>query len=78
MRWHVLAMLLSIATLATGMPFGICTIDSNASSPPNGVTLIGTPITGSGVSEAAMPGRCAAPPAPAMITCKRLASALLA
>ena len=28
----------------------------------------GTPSTGSGVIEAAMPGRCAAPPAPAMIT----------
>ena len=28
----------------------------------------GTPITGSGVTEASMPGRCAAPPAPAMIT----------
>jgi len=28
----------------------------------------GTPKTGSGVSAAAMPGRCAAPPAPAMIT----------
>ena len=29
----------------------------------------GTPITGSGVTEASMPGRWAAPPAPAMITC---------
>ena len=28
----------------------------------------GTPTTGSGVIEATMPGRCAAPPAPAMIT----------
>ena len=28
----------------------------------------GTPITGSGVIDAVMPGRCAAPPAPAMIT----------
>jgi hypothetical protein len=28
----------------------------------------GTPKTGSGVSDAVMPGRCAAPPAPAMIT----------
>jgi hypothetical protein len=28
----------------------------------------GTPITGSGVRAATMPGRCAAPPAPAMIT----------
>ena len=30
----------------------------------------GTPNTGSGVSAAVMPGRCAAPPAPAMITLK--------
>ena len=28
----------------------------------------GTPMTGSGVAEATMPGRCAAPPAPAMMT----------
>ena len=28
----------------------------------------GTPITGSGVTDASMPGRCAAPPAPATIT----------
>ena len=31
-------------------------------------TATGTPSTGSGVIEAVMPGRCAAPPAPAMIT----------
>ncbi len=30
--------------------------------------LIGTPITGSDVIEATIPGRCAAPPAPAIIT----------
>ena len=28
----------------------------------------GTPITGSVVREATMPGKCAAPPAPAIIT----------
>lgn len=48
-----------------------CTMDSRASRPsrwaPAGVT--GTPITGSGVAAATMPGRCAAPPAPAMMTC---------
>jgi hypothetical protein len=48
-----------------------CTMDSSASRPsrcaPAGVT--GTPITGSGVAAATMPGRCAAPPAPAMMTC---------
>ena len=36
--------------------------------PPSAVVATGTPSTGSGVSEAVMPGRCAAPPAPAMIT----------
>ena len=28
----------------------------------------GTPMTGSGVTAASIPGRCAAPPAPAMMT----------
>ena len=45
-------------------------MDSSASRPsrcaPAGVT--GTPITGSGVAAATMPGKCAAPPAPAMMT----------
>ena len=35
---------------------------------------MGTPSTGSGVSDAVMPGRCAAPPAPAMITLSPRAS----
>ncbi len=47
-------------------------MDSRASMPsrwaPLGVT--GTPTTGSGVAAATMPGRCAAPPAPAMMTCR--------
>ena len=30
--------------------------------------LIGTPMTGRGLIEAIIPGRCAAPPAPAIIT----------
>ena len=30
--------------------------------------LIGTPITGTVVIDAIIPGRCAAPPAPAIIT----------
>ena len=38
----------------------------------------GTPNTGSSVSEAVMPGRCAAPPAPAMMTLKPAALAPLA
>ena len=40
-------------------------------------TAIGTPSTGRSVSEAVMPGRCAAPPAPAMITLKPAALAPL-
>ena len=57
-----------IATVATGTPFGICTIDSSESSPFSAALCTGTPITGSTVCAATMPGRCAAPPAPAMIT----------
>ena len=57
-----------IATVATGTPDGICTIDSRESIPSRCLRGTGTPITGSGVSAASMPGRCAAPPAPAMIT----------
>ena len=34
--------------------------------------LIGTPITGREVIDAVIPGRCAAPPAPAIITFKPL------
>ena len=57
-----------IATVATGTPFGICTIDSSESRPFSAALCTGTPITGSTVCAATMPGRCAAPPAPAMIT----------
>ena len=57
-----------IETVATGTPPGICTIDSSESMPSRYCSGTGTPITGSGVTDASMPGRCAAPPAPAMIT----------
>ena len=57
-----------MATVATGTPFGIWTIDSSESSPLSAALCTGTPITGSTVCAATMPGRCAAPPAPAMIT----------
>ena len=40
--------------------------------------LIGTPITGNVVTEAIIPGRCAAPPAPAIITFKPLVVATAA
>ena len=58
----------SIATQATGIPGGICTAESSASSPPSDLPRIGTPITGSSVWAAATPGSAADIPAPAMIT----------
>ena len=65
-----------IETVATGMPAGICTIESSESSPPSWASGTGTPIIGSVVTEASIPGRCAAPPAPAMMTrMPRLAAA---
>lgn len=54
-------------TVATGTPAGICTIDSSESMPSRYFSGTGTPMTGSGVTDASMPGRWAAPPAPAMI-----------
>ena len=59
---------LPIDTVATGIPAGICTMDSSESMPSRCFSGTGTPITGSGVTEATMPGSAAAPPAPAMIT----------
>src|SRR5215471_976480 len=56
-----------MATVATGMPFGICTVDNSESSPLSAL-VIGTPITGITVCAATTPARCAAPPAPAMMT----------
>ena len=55
-----------IATVATGIPPGIWTIEYSESTPPRSEVFIGTPITGSGVSAAHIPGRCAAFPAPAI------------
>ena len=57
-----------IASVPTGMPAGICTIESRLSMPLSAWHSTGTPSTGSGVQAAHMPGRCAAPPAPAMMT----------
>ena len=59
-------------------PSGICTIESSASTPLSTVAGTGTPSTGTSVFAATMPGRCAAPPAPAMITCSPRASAVAA
>ena len=36
-----------IATVATGMPLGICTIDSSESRPRSGSIATGTAMTGS-------------------------------
>jgi hypothetical protein len=57
-----------IATAATGTPVGICTIESSESRPLSAFDSTGTPITGSVVFAAVIPGRCAAPPAPATTT----------
>src|SRR5690606_24240589 len=57
-----------IASVPTGTPAGICAIDSSESMPFKAFERIGTPSTGRLVFAAVMPGRCAAPPAPAMMT----------
>ena len=68
----------SMATEATGMPEGICTVESRASSPPRSDPLIGTPMTGRAVFAAMTPARCAALPAKATITPKPLSAAVFA
>ena len=67
-----------IATVATGIPGGICTTASSASSPCSAPPASGTPMTGLVVKLATTPGRCAAIPAPAMNTAapSRSASAM--
>src|SRR5665213_1619589 len=55
------------ATVATGMPGGICTMLNSAAKPLSGVAASGTPITGSVVSEASTPGRCAAAHLPGVL-----------
>ncbi len=59
----------------TGTPAGICTIDSSESMPFSAFDSTGTPNTGRWVFAAVMPGRCAAPPAPATITLSPRAAA---
>jgi hypothetical protein len=67
------------ATVATGTPAGIWTMDNKESIPSMELEdRIGTPITGSAVSEATIPGKWAAPPAPAMMTFKPRSAAVLA
>ncbi len=67
-----------IASVPTGTPAGICTMESRLSWPASALVVTGTPSTGSVVRDAVMPGRCAAPPAPAMITLRPRALAPLA
>src|SRR5262249_55707612 len=67
-RAAVAAPAVPIAKVATGTPAGICTIDSSESSPPSDFDCTGTPSTGRIVLAAVIPGRCAAPPAPAINT----------
>ena len=61
----------STATVATGIPVGIWTVARRASMPSR-EAFMGTPITGSSDLAAITPARCAAFPAPAMITEKPL------
>src|SRR3990172_2486984 len=67
-----------IASVPTGTPPGIWAIESRLSSPLSVRLSIGTPSTGRVVSEATMPGKWAAPPAPAMITARPRSRALSA
>jgi len=66
---------LPIAIVPTGTPPGICTIDSSESTPRSTADSTGTPITGRHVFAAHIPGRWAAPPAPAMMTSRPRPSA---
>ena len=58
---------LPMASVATGTPFGIWTMDSRESMPCKQVDGTGTPNTGTIVLAASIPGKCAAPPAAAMM-----------
>lgn len=60
------------------MPLGICTMDSKESFPDSALDFTGTPTTGNGVKAATMPGRWAAPPAPAMMTLMPRSAAVVA
>ena len=57
-----------MASVPTGMPAGICAMERRESIPLSAFDWIGTPRTGRAVFAAVIPGRCAAPPAPAMMT----------
>ena len=57
-----------IASVPTATPAGICAMERSESIPLSAFDSTGTPSTGSHVCAAIIPGKCAAPPAPAMMT----------
>lgn len=63
----LIAPALPIAKVATGIPAGICTIESKESRPLRACDWMGTPNIGNDVLAANIPGKWAAPPAPAII-----------
>ena len=67
-----------MAIVPTGIPAGICTIDSSESWPLSAFDCTGTPRRAARVFAAVMPGRCAAPPAPAMMTFRPRSAAVSA
>ena len=67
-----------MAKVAVGIPAGIWTIERRESIPFKHLDLTGTPKTGMVVMEAVIPGKCAAPPAPAIMHFKPLDSAVFA
>ena len=77
-RAALIAPALPMAKVATGTPPGIWTMESRLSCPFKLWLSTGTPSTGRAVKAAVMPGRWAAPPAPAMMTRKPRDSAVLA
>ena len=67
-----------MATVATGMPDGICTVESRASSPSRVELFTGMPMTGRVLAAARAPARCAALPAAAMMAPKPASRAVSA
>ena len=67
---------LPMASVPTGTPLGICAMERSESRPLRAFDSTGTPRTGRTVFDAVIPGRCAAPPAPAMMTSMPRFSAL--
>ena len=74
----LIAPALPMAKVPTGTPPGIWTMLRSESIPFMALDSTGTPSTGSGVMLAVMPGKWAAPPAPAMMTLKPRPAAVLA